>query len=357
MDMSQSISKIQQQLFELEERLAELESINNILIHQLQQSQKLLSAAENFKGVTEPRQYFHKLKKYLVENLNINEFGFFGYSEKREILQLEFTHGISQRNLKGFFYHTNEGGVGRAFVLNKMIYVSDVSRYKDFSYYNERNNVKGAVVYLPLVSHFGNPIAVLKLRRPLPRSFEETELNVLLKLQEVLGTAWDTVIHIDTLAKGSFLDGDSGLFNHQFFNYYFPIEFKRAQRYQQSFSVVRVDIHLGKKRQRAFRQALPALIQNLVQFLEKHLRQGDLLIKYDVNTFLIILPKSNKNKVNMFLKRLRELMHLEFLTDKDSQLALEFQLKISAVSYPEDTIEPEEMRYFLDHPEKTAIKF
>ena len=355
--MSQSISKIQQQLYELEERLAELESINNILIHQLQQGQKLLEAAQSFKGITEPRQYFHQLKKYLVEQFNVNEFGVFTYSESRDILQLEFSHGVSQRNLKGFFYHPNEGGVGRAFSLNKMIYISDITQYADLSYYNVRGKVKGAVVYLPLVSHFGNPIAVLKLRRPLPKSFEESELNILLKLGEIFGVAWDTVLHIDHLAKGSFLDGDSGLFNRQFFEYYFPIEFKRAQRYQQPFSVVRMDIQLGKKRRRAFQQALPALIQNLVQFLEKHLRQGDVLIKYDVNSFLIMLPRSNRNKVKLFLKRLRELMHVEFLTDKDSQLALEFQLKISAVSFPEDTIEPEEMRYLLAHPEEIAVKF
>ncbi len=356
--MSQSISKIQQQLFELEERLAELESINNILIHQLEQSQRILTAARTVQGVSEPRQYFHQMKHYLTEYLHIHEFGFFSFESRQDVLQLEYSYGVSQRNLRNFFYHLDEGGVGRSFTLNKMIYIADVSQYDDFAYYNLRGKIKGAVIYLPLVSRYGTPLAVLKLRRPLPRSFEETELNVLVKLQTVLGIAWEMVLHTRRLEQGSFLDGESGLLNRQFFDYYFPIEFKRAQRYQQPFAIVRMDVQLGvKKSKRSFRQKLPALMADLVQFLEKHLRQGDLLVKYDVATLLIILPRSNKNKVNHFLKRLKELLHMEFLTDKDAHIASEFALQFSAIAFPEDTIEPEAMRHLIDHPEKIPVNF
>ena len=355
--MSQSISKIEQRLYELEEKLAELESINNILIHQLQQGQKLRFAAEAFQGVTEANQYFHQLKKLLTEKLNIHEFGFFKYDERQDLLQLQYSFGVSQRGLKNFFYHVDEGAVGKAFVLKKMIYISDFSQYSELSYYNQRDGVKGAVVYLPLLSHFESPNSVLKLRRPLPRSFEEAELNVLMKLQRILGMGWDTVCHIQRLETGSFVDGESGLFNHRFFDHYFPIEFKRAQRYQQPFAVVRIDVHLGDKHQRALRRRLPEVLNEVIRFLEHHLRQGDVLIRYDVATLLILLPRSNKNKVHQFMKRLRELMHMEFLMDKQPQVASALHLQVAAVSFPEDTIEPDEMRHLINHPEKTTINF
>jgi diguanylate cyclase (GGDEF)-like protein len=114
------------------------------------------------------------------------------------------------------------------------------------------------------------------------------------------------------------------------------IELKRAYRGKQSFSLLLLSFANGTQAGRA------------VRILQETLRDTDTIIRHGEASFLIFMPMTNKEGVQIVLERL----HTAFASkDYLEEKAENTTFRVSSVSYPEDADSKEKLLIRLEENE------
>ncbi|EAT17218.1 diguanylate cyclase [Desulfuromonas acetoxidans] len=128
------------------------------------------------------------------------------------------------------------------------------------------------------------------------------------RMNEQLNEALDTIKKRNAeIAELAVRDSLTGSFNRGYFNETFPGAIRRAQRYQQSLSLIMCDIdHFKLINDHYGHQTGDRVIKSVAQGLAQSLRQGvDWLARYGGEEFVIVLPETNLEGALVVAERMR----------------------------------------------------
>lgn len=117
----------------------------------------------------------------------------------------------------------------------------------------------------------------------------------------------------ETLRNESVRDALTGLYNRRFMEETLEIEERRALRHGTAIGVIMLDIdHFKRFNDTYGHEAGDAVLRAIGQFLQDHVRDGDIACRFGGEEFTIILPGAGIDVARERGERLRErLSHLE----------------------------------------------
>lgn len=338
--MEQSYHDIQKKIEEVEQKLYQVENLNTMMSEHLKMLSFQYDITRKFSSVHTRRELFQLFTKLLRTRFNIEEFAIFLYDSGSGLLTVAYSHGLPRRKLKETYYRPEEGFVGKAFSLQKPIYLPDVKKLKEFNYFHFRQQKKGSVLYIP-IRESEHALGVLKMRRILPNAFSELEKKLLNSLSEPLFSAITRILENETNQQNSWFDEETGIYNRKHFLKLFQKEFKRAQRYQHSLSVVSIRFGQGEAgRTRNGAAKLSKLLQFSANILKENMRVSDAYARYDAKTLIILLSETNWQAGIEAAKKFHKILRQAFTNAEDSLDHSSFEIAVGISNYPADTIEP-----------------
>lgn len=331
---------MKKRLSELELRLAELESINNILKEQLKELSILYRFIQDVSYTLESGQLVKSLKSILQTHFMVTEFSIVLYDSKTGLLHIEHAVGLSKQKLKEVFYRPSEGLVGRVFQTKKPIYLPNAQRVKGYRYYFQAQ-ARGSILILPLTLADGHTLGVLKLRNPLIDAFSETDQQLLGLLSRHLAVALYNCRLVKRLDKDSLLDGDTELPNERMFLNLFHREMGRAQRFHHPLSLVSVRFQLTHLRNGKNGRRIPLKpVRQIAEIIQQPLRSIDVCARLRADCFVALLPETNligRSRVEQKLSAALEALYNRYL---DEGYDWELTFSVQGVTFPDEGIEP-----------------
>jgi len=111
----------------------------------------------------------------------------------------------------------------------------------------------------------------------------------------------------ETLRQQSIRDPLTGLFNRRYLEETLDREVRRATRNQHPLGMVMLDLDYFKRFNDAFgHEAGDALLRELSQFMQSHIRAGDIACRYGGEEFTLILPEASLEVTRQRAEQLRE---------------------------------------------------
>ena len=108
-----------------------------------------------------------------------------------------------------------------------------------------------------------------------------------------------------SMLEQSSLDGLTGLFNRGYFENQLHKELNRAKRYDQTFSIVLVDLDDFKKINDTYGHVMgDKVLQEFASLLKNHLRVEDIAARYGGEEFIMLLPQTDIEGSKVFTERL-----------------------------------------------------
>jgi diguanylate cyclase (GGDEF)-like protein len=163
----------------------------------------------------------------------------------------------------------------------------------------------------PLTTQDGFNLGTLCVIDRTPRDISAEEKDSLADLARLVVQALE-------LRRLVSLDPVTQLPNRQFFEDHLDREHKRALRTGGSLAVVVLALDRFAAVVRAFGEAIgDEILQNVTQLLRGQLRDSDLIVRYGVEQFAVLLPDTDRHGADLVAEHLRhELEFASFLTEK-----------------------------------------
>lgn len=339
--MPRSLNDLEKRLAELEIRFSEIENLNSLLSQQVREYYLMFDSVKKIGSATSIREFYKMLDKVIRNNFEVDEYAFIMKHQKSEMLSVYHSMGLSKSRLKEIFYRLNEGLVGKVYLEKRAVYIPDISQLKALSYFFEKKRLKGCLYYLPILDNHGGTLGVLKMRKIIKERFSEVERVVLPKLQKEIGIAYLNTQKIELLNSKSYVDELTHLYNRRYYNEHFPVEFKRAQRYQHELSLMFVDIDDFKEINDRYGHSTGDLVlKNISNLIRKYTRSSDICIRYGGDEFLILLPETSRQAAFEVAAKLKKAVDNVSINNDGNIAELVVALSMGIANYPEDSIEP-----------------
>jgi diguanylate cyclase (GGDEF)-like protein/PAS domain S-box-containing protein len=180
-------------------------------------------------------------------------------------------------------------------------------------------------------------------------------------LQKSRFTKEDLLMHIRDLeitypARAGLIDEVSGLFDHCYFQIRLAQEVSRAERYNNTFSLIMLDLD-------AFTEYIKSngihraniVIRKIAEFLRKYLRGSDTIVRYGIDEFGIILSSTLKGSAYTVAKRFLSYIENYPFYGIENMPSKKLTASASVVNYPGDGTSPEEL-IFKAHQTLRKVK-
>jgi len=132
------------------------------------------------------------------------------------------------------------------------------------------------------------------------------------------------------------IDEAVDLYNLRYFKKQFSDEIERSKKFKRSFSLILVRIlNFDKMVDKMGITRLRAVLKDIATILKENLWDVDTPARYDKNAFITLLPEADKKKAEALANHLRK--KIADLTKEN------LDIKISTVSYPEDTQDEDDL--------------
>ncbi|MCX7769569.1 MAG: diguanylate cyclase [Proteobacteria bacterium] len=236
--------------------------------------------------------------------------------------------------------------IGKVVDRESLLYwVIEHKQYLDLRHYNSKKKIK------PLISE---SLKISELQRVIiyPLMYEDSILGAFIlgyknegpddyekRVIEILGNQASISISnaflFEKVKNMATTDGLTGVFNHRHFQEKFSEVLLRAERYNEKFSLVLLDIDFFKKVNDTYgHQVGDIVLKKVAQILKSTARKVDIVARYGGEEFAIICVNDDKNNAVKFAERLR--MEIENTTILFEGGKLNVTASLGVASYPED---------------------
>lgn len=157
--------------------------------------------------------------------------------------------------------------------------------------------------------------------------FSETEKEVVRMFLMHAGPALETVILYDWATK----DQLTGLYQRHFFDARSQIEWRRTLRHKHPIAVLKIDVdHLREINEEYGRAEGDFVLQKTAQILREISRAEDLIARYDLDEFALLLPETDTSGARLVSNRICEEVPLLLTRDPEKPVTV----SIGAASFP-----------------------
>lgn len=200
------------------------------------------------------------------------------------------------------------------------------------TYVGSRNILSSYQTSLLLVDN--KPLGMLAITNSFPNAFTSEDLRVFSIIAHHSSVAINNTLLHKKIKELSILDGLTGLYVYRYFNDALEREIQRALRYQQSFSLIMLDIDGFKKVNDTFGHLQgDEVLKELGQILKMICRQIDIVSRYGGEEFTVILPQTDIEGAFVLAERIRKVVKNYAFGTKDTPINL--TVSIGVANYPE----------------------
>ncbi len=269
----------------------------------------------------------------------------------------------------GMTFKVGEGVIGKAVQDNKLIVVNDCSSDKrvieGIDEKGSKQLLTGSLISVPIHSE-GKILGALNVSHPYANHFNETHERLLTLFSNFLGPildSWNHMHKMNDLVKEktgqlekvleetlelkeryqelSFVDDLTGLHNRRFFFPEAQSILTRAIRYEQSFSVIVMDIDLFKEvNDNHGHMAGDYVLENIARLLEKQIRDADVLCRFGGEEFMLALPNTDANEAKNLAERIQQSIYDEKWHYGDRSMRITMTAGITDVESVKNIINP-----------------
>jgi diguanylate cyclase (GGDEF)-like protein len=151
----------------------------------------------------------------------------------------------------------------------------------------------------------------------------------------------------DTQYKLATTDGLTDLYNHRYFQDQMKFHVAQAERYEQPFSLIILDIDFFKKFNDTYgHQVGDAVLRLVASTLKHNVRATDIVCRYGGEEMSIILPNSTKEEAVMTAEKICQKISEQKLKIAGEELGVTVSLGVS--TYPQDGKNPSSLIAFAD---------
>lgn len=229
----------------------------------------------------------NSLKK-ILQLVNREMGAIFLLKEKKNVFELRFTQGMSQDLIK-VMQNIKEGEspVWKAAHVGKTIIINNIPQYDDQFGVRIKEGIVAAL-YIPLI-YKNKVIGVVPIGTKGQRAFDEEEIRLLEALANCLTPAIQRLKMLEKLSDMACYDPLSHLRNRQSFYKDLEAQVQRAERYDENFSLLMLDIDFFKKYNDSHGHLEgDRLIKKMGLLISKTLRDYDTAYRYGGEEFAVI---------------------------------------------------------------------
>lgn len=156
-------------------------------------------------------------------------------------------------------------------------------------------------------------------------------LDMLTKQNKELERTWRTLK--DSTAR----DELTGLYNFRYFHEALEVELIRAGHFSRNLSLVFIDIKCHKHDKSAPAPDEKArLLRSVAEIVKKRLRKSDLLVRYQDDTFAMLLPETPRDGTRRVIDGIRQLLSGHTFQCREDQSVGNISISMRIAVYPED---------------------
>ncbi len=258
------------------------------------------------------------------------------YNKNKQELEMHAHKGFSKGFIGNTRWKVRPGGLTDTILKSdKPVVISDVTKKEFFSNPVAIGEGIKSVICVPLVFK-DEIIGILYVDDFTPRRFGKNDLELLSILSSFAAMSIDHArLHART-SRMAVTDGLTGLFNHRYMQQQLGREFCRAARYNETFSVMMIDIDNFKKINDTYGHTFgDRVLEKLAEILKSSIRASDTAARYGGEEFAIILPKVESDQALILANRIRK--HIK---DKSAPLMKGkgiLTVSIGISNYPKDS--------------------
>ncbi|MEF3281003.1 MAG: sensor domain-containing diguanylate cyclase [Elusimicrobiota bacterium] len=206
--------------------------------------------------------------------------------------------------------------------------------------------VKEYLVYLPLKIDY-NKIGIIVVDNLLSRlPIREYYIDLLKSFSSLIALAMENIVLFEKIQEMSLYDELTKLPIRRYFNQRFQEEFYRAVRFNQSLSLIWIDIDYFKEINDSFgHQVGDAVLREVSKCIIRTIRKIDFPCRYGGDEIVILLPQSSKEHALGLAKRLSdEIKKIRVdLSGFEINKSLQITTSMGIASYPDDAKNMEDL--------------
>jgi len=148
--------------------------------------------------------------------------------------------------------------------------------------------------------------------------------------------------------KPSIEDSLTGAYNTNFFYEQMPKEIQRANSYKIPFSMAMTDIdNFNKINTQYGKDFGDLLLKQLADFYQTNTRGSDIIIRYEADNFIAILPEIDLNDALSFAERITNIVNNHVFGNETNKIKITLSIGVVSYSY-KDPMEVDQMVALLD---------
>ncbi|MEW6553823.1 MAG: diguanylate cyclase [Actinomycetota bacterium] len=210
----------------------------------------------------------------------------------------EMVEEISQETIQvatGYAWQVSDPSLVERVVLNQESLVKA----------GDEKQPRPAYVHIPMTAH-KTVIGVLVVAGPPNPAFRRDAPVILNLISNELTMILDNARLYEGAKRMAITDGLTKIYNHRFFQELFEKEFKRASRYNSSFSLIMLDIDFFKRINDTYGHLYgDEILKEMANLVKGCLRTMDILARYGGEEFAILLPETDLEDAVFTADRIR----------------------------------------------------
>jgi diguanylate cyclase (GGDEF)-like protein len=244
------------------------------------------------------------------------------------------------------------GVIGRTARTRETQFVYDVNADKDFI--RASYEVKSEIA-VPLLKD-ENVLGVLNVESKEQAALDENDVNFLNALAGSIAVAMDNARLHAEVRRMAMTDVVSGLANRRAFDEILRAEMTRATRYNQSISLIILDLDSFKEYNDKWgHPAGDIRLKEIADLLRANVRDPDVAARYGGEEFAVILPNTPKSGAIQLAERLRRAAeaYAPYHNGHHAPIA-GYTISLGVATFPDDATSIEELLLAADNAELTA---
>lgn len=238
----------------------------------------------------------------------------------------EYQEKVNNNEIECKSFNPGEGVAGKVFQTGKTMIINNTE--EDNRFVESDSSFVRSISCIPMAV-YKDVIGVINVtNKQGEEGFSEQDAEILKAVADQAAVA----VNKAQLWELAVTDSLTGLYIRRYFMAKFDEEFHRSKRYKKLFSIVMADLDKFKEINDVYGHTTGDLVLKTIgKFLQKNMRDVDIIARYGGDEFVMILPETDKDEAYFFAERLRE---------KVSQIKLEnlpkLTISLGIASYPVD---------------------